>query len=433
MAPVDPAPNPPRRMGPRPLGLHLATAVTTWLNCATALPLSSSGLRGSSPRNGAVAGLPWHPSLRDQAAALGRELAGADPEAFGRAVVREVRLRLDELDRGISRYRHHPYRRDLSAPAAVWRQGTTRLLDYGSGASDAAAPLLVVPSLVNRGYILDLWAGRSLMRSLAAAGFRPFLVDWDAPGPAERAFGLTAYIAGRLGAALDHVMALTGRRPVLIGYCMGGLLALALARIRPGDVAGLVLLATPWDFHADKAELGRGVARAIAPSLPLFERIGAVPTDLLQGLFAALDPFLVVRKFRAFARLDPDSERAREFVALEDWLNDGVPMAAPVARECLLGWYGENTPARGEWQVAGQAIRPEEVTVPALVVVPEQDRIVPPPSARRLAQSIEGATVVTAPFGHIGMVASNRAPVELWPEIVAWLAGRLATPKPAGL
>lgn len=433
MARVDPAPNSPPRMGPRPLGLHLVTAVTTWLNSANALPLSNSGLLGSNPRNGRAARLTWHPSLREQAAALDRELAGVDPEALGRAVVREVRVRLDELERGISCYRRHPYRRDLATPPTAWREGTTRLLDYGHGDAHAAAPLLVVPSLINRGYILDLWAGRSLMRSLADAGFRPFLVDWDAPGPAERAFDLTAYIAGRLGAALDHVVAATGRRPVVIGYCMGGLLALALAQTRQRDVAGLVLLATPWDFHAEKAALGRGVARAIAPWLPLFDRIGALPTDLLQALFFTLDPFLVIRKFRAFARLDPDSDRAREFVALEDWLNDGVPLAAPVARECLLGWYGENTPARGKWQVAGQVIRPEEIAVPTLVVVPEQDRIVPPPSARSLAQSIRGATVLTPPFGHIGMVASSRAPAELWPEIAAWLTGRLATPKPAGL
>src|SRR3546814_10267711 len=48
-----------------------------------------------------------------------------------------------------------------------------------------------------------------------------------------------------------------------------------------------------------------------------------------------LDPQLVVRKFLAFGRLDAASRKAEEFVALEDWLNDGVPLAAPVARECL--------------------------------------------------------------------------------------------------
>src|SRR3546814_13388537 len=80
---------------------------------------------------------------------------------------------------------------------------------------------------------------------------------------------------------------------------------------------------------------------------------GALHVDLLQGLFNAFDPFLVERKFAAFGTLDPDSAKARHFVALEDWLNDGVPLAASVARECLVGWYGRNTPARGAWRIGG--------------------------------------------------------------------------------
>ena len=67
-------------------------------------------------------------------------------------------------------------------------------------------------------------------------------------------------------------------------------------------------------------------------------------------LLLGLDPFGVAAKYRAFARLRQDSERARLFVALEDWLNDGIPLAAPVARECMAGWYGGNTPARGAWR-----------------------------------------------------------------------------------
>ena len=40
------------------------------------------------------------------------------------------------------------------------------------------------------------------------------------------------------------------------------------------------------------------------------------------------------------------------FVALEDWLNDGVPLPAPVARQCLAGWYGRNEPGRLAWRIA---------------------------------------------------------------------------------
>ena len=53
--------------------------------------------------------------------------------------------------------------------------------------------MLVVPSLINRAYILVLAPGRSALRWLAAQGLRPILMDWGAPGPAEARFGLETY------------------------------------------------------------------------------------------------------------------------------------------------------------------------------------------------------------------------------------------------
>ncbi len=45
---------------------------------------------------------------------------------------------------------------------------------------------------------------------------------------------------------------------------------------------------------------------------------------------------------------------------LEDWLNDGAPLAGPTARECLVGWYGDNLPGTGKWVVGGKRIVPSQ-------------------------------------------------------------------------
>jgi len=66
---------------------------------------------------------------------------------------------------------------------------------------------------------------------------------------------------------------------------------------------------------------------------------------VLRALFFSLDPGLAERKFCSFATWE--TGRAEDFVALEDWLNDGIPLAGPIARDCLFGWYGANTPVRG--------------------------------------------------------------------------------------
>ena len=402
------------RQGPRPLPFHLAAAMLAWTTSLAALPLLKSALPT------------WKGELREKANDLAVELARVKPEEIAAAVAAEAAQRLATFLDGLAAYRRHAYRRHASQVPVLWQEGSTRLLDYGTAGD--GLPVLVVPSLINRAYILDLAEGRSFMRFLAGEGFRPFLIDWDAPGETERGFSLDDYIAGRLSGALDQVRAATGRKPVVLGYCMGGLLALGLARLRVGDLAGLALLATPWDFHAERPEQAL-LLGALAPYLePLLDLLAELPVDAIQALFASLDPGLALRKFLDFARLDPASERARQFVALEDWLNDGVPMAAAVARECVVGWYGENRTGRGQWRIAGHLDDPGRLTLPALAVIPHQDRIVPPGSALALANALPNVQVLRPPTGHIGMMAGGRAEGEVWRPVASWLSCAAARP-----
>ncbi len=312
---------------------------------------------------------------------------------------------------GIAAYRRHPYQRMLADPPVLWSDGSSRLLDYGG---DGPA-VLFVPSLVNRAYVLDLAPGRSMLRWLAARGVRPLLLDWGWPEAVERHFTLSDYVDTRLLAAMA---ALPGP-VVLAGYCMGGLLALAAAQLRPDRVAALALLATPWDFHAAPTLPPEAMLRNLPPLLPG----GTLPIDAMQALFALQTPGAVAAKFRAFARLDQDSTAARIFVAIEDWLADGVPLAALVAHECLAGWYGANTPANGAWRVGGKIIDPAVLRLPTLVALPAADRVVPPESAEKLAALIPDAIQIKLALGHVGMVAGSRAETLLWKKLLDWLRG----------
>lgn len=398
-------PRNPRDQGPRPLFIHLALQMTSLLGSMAALPLLKSA---------------W-PSLKGPFSSLAPELANASLEAFDLAVAREAERRILEFQKGVAAWRSHPYRRAPADAKIVWSEGTTRLLDYGG--SGVKGGVLLVPSLVNRAYILDLAPGKSLIRYLVEAGHRVFLVDWDQPGEAERDFGLSDYVAGRLERAFRQAVRCHGGKLAVAGYCMGGLLALALAQRRPEAVTKLALLAAPWDFHADRAEHALLLA-SLRPWLqPMLEFWGEMPLDMLQGLFAMLDPDLASRKFRAFAKLDAASPEAQSFVALEDWLNDGVPLTKKVALETLFGWYGLNQPFKGAWEIAGRKVSPQEVTCPALVVVPGEDRIVPPPQARAAALQLPNAKLLELKAGHIGMMAGGKAWEKLYRPFSQWLSG----------
>ena len=399
------APHPDRRLAPRPLPAHLASAMLLWLSSRAALPALRSALPPSSrPARSLLA--------------LAREIDGPGYPAAARALDRAITADAEAFLAGLEAYRRHPYRRPREAAPVRWREGATRLLDYGSG---GGLPVLVVPSLINRFHVLDLLPERSFLRHLAGAGLRPLVVDWGAPGRAEQGFRLEDYIAGRLEAAFAAALGLAGEPVAILGYCMGGLLALALALRRRRQVASLVLFATPWDFHADR----RRQARLLAAVADCLSRpgglVGTWPIELIQFLFFLLDPFLAQRKFRRFAQLDPEGEEARSFVALEDWINDGVPLAAAVAEECARSWYGENEPGRGLWRVAGEPMRPAALDCPSLLVLPARDRIVPPRSAAALAAALPAAGVLRPPLGHIGMMAGARAPSLLWSPVADWL------------
>jgi polyhydroxyalkanoate synthase len=402
---MEGGPGPMRRRGPRPLLLHLTLAM---LKSSVSLAASANSNSAWPNWSGAAAA--------EQAAAIAAALSGREG-AFPQAVLAEALRQDRELIAGIAAYRRHPWRRDLPEVPSIWAEGGSRLLDFAGQGGNPGPTVLFVPSLVNRAVVLDLAPGHSMMRFLAAAGLRVRLLDWGWPGELERGFTLTDYIAGRLERALTAIEG----KVVLAGYCMGGLLAVAAAQRRPDRVAALALLATPWDFHAADAEGAAAMARLLPLLQPVMALADTLPVDALQMLFALLDPYGIAAKYRSFARLDQDSDRARMFVALEDWLNDGVPLAAPVARECLGGWYGANTPGRGIWRVAGLAVDPAAVDMPSFVAVPARDRIVPPESARPLASLIPGARLHQPTAGHIGMAAGSTAEAALWRPFLEWV------------
>jgi hypothetical protein len=99
-------------------------------------------------------------------------------------------------------------------------------------------------------------------------------------------------------------------------------------------------------FPGRQRAYARFVASLAEPTELAFGALGQVPTDMLQTLFFLADPQLAMRKFSRFAGLDPASPEALNFVATEDWLNDGVPLALPTARECFGGWYGAESAGR---------------------------------------------------------------------------------------
>jgi polyhydroxyalkanoate synthase len=103
-------------------------------------------------------------------------------------------------------------RKPYDAPCDPQQFGRYRQSFHGEG------PLvLVVPSLINRFYVLDILPEHSFLRHLAKQGVRPVVVDWGTPGRQERHFDLTDYVAGRLEGAFAAATRIAGAPIGVVG------------------------------------------------------------------------------------------------------------------------------------------------------------------------------------------------------------------------
>lgn len=408
-----PAQAPACRLGPRPLPLHLMTALYASLSLPVVwrnLKNASASLRpnkNAEPlqklQNLLVENLSL-PALENIFDAALRDIAFSDAHYF--------------LS-GVRQYQTCPLKRRLPEAPVIWQEGHTKLRDYAPHLPSATS-ILVIPSLINRYHILDLDSDQSFLRFLVAHHLRPLLVDWDTPDETERHFTLDALMAHRLMPILAFILQETGQAPHIMGYCMGGLLALALATLGKTAIRSISLLATPWDFGVTSLpDMLRQEAM-----LRLIRESGFMPVDMIQSLFALQQPLQTFRKFRDFGRrmeAGMADDDVRRFVLVEDWLNDGVPLAAPVALACLRKWYGQNAPMKGTWSVGGQTIDPRRITIPSCVVIPRQDRVVSPAAAKPLATLLPDCFVLEPDTGHIGMMASRRANAIMWQPFLEWI------------
>ena len=271
---------------------------------------------------------------------------------------------------------------------AVARVAGASLRDHGGD----GPPVILVPSLINPPHVLDLDDETSLAAALGAAGQQVLLVDWGLASDRSN-LGISEHVEGLLLPLLDAV----GEPPTLVGYCLGGTMAMAAAQLAP--VRALATLAAPWHFARYPDASRAALARLWEQSAGASEQLGALPMEVLQAGFWALDPERTVKKFAEFSRLDPVSDQARRFVVLEDWANEGEPLPLPAARELFETLYRDDASGSGQWTIGNQRIR-ERPGVPALHLVAGEDRIVPPESAP------DGDQVVIA-SGHVGMIVGR--------------------------
>jgi polyhydroxyalkanoate synthase len=320
----------------------------------------------------------------------------------------------------------------------VFSENKWKLLRYRPRPEGLAfkTPVLLVPSLINRHYVLDLMPGKSFAEHLVAQGFDVLCVDWGTPGDEDRFVTFDDVVDGYLGRAIRRAaLGAPDEKVHVLGYCMGGSLAAIHAAAHPEHVASFVGLAAPIRFR-DDGILSRWTNARGFDVDAVVRGTGNVPWQLMQSAFHLIRPTLNLSKAVTLLDRAWNDEFLDGFLALETWGNDNVSLPGAFYQRYIRDLYQEDQLVAGRLMLRGRRVDLRQLTCPTLAVTFEHDAIVPAASAAALMEHVGASDKqhVHLPGGHVGAVVSKHAAKTLWPQLVAFFAQRevrLPTPAPA--
>jgi polyhydroxyalkanoate synthase len=114
--------------------------------------------------------------------------------------------------------------------AVVLRTPVFELIQYRPVTPAARQiPLLLVPPVINKFYVMDLAPGRSMVEYLVGRGLQVFMISWRNPDARHAKWDLNTYGEAIVG-AMDAAARITGsEQTVLAGACSGGIIAAMVA------------------------------------------------------------------------------------------------------------------------------------------------------------------------------------------------------------
>jgi polyhydroxyalkanoate synthase len=293
----------------------------------------------------------------------------------------------------------------------------------------AGLPLLLVPSMINRWYVLDLRKGASMADALVRAGIDTWCLDWGTPEDEDRYLAWDDVLA-RLARMVRAVRRETGAPKVgILGYCMGATLSTIHTALEPDSVAALVNLAGPIDFsHAgflgEMTDARYFDAEAIGAA-------GNMSSQMMQSGFVALRPTTTIAKWVGFLDRAHDPKARESFEALEAWAGDNIPFPGAAYATYIGDLYQKNLLVKGQHHVRGRRADLKNIRCPVMTVVADRDAICPPAAATALNDGVSSTDkeVLTVAGGHVGAVVGGKAPKVLYPALGAWFNKRLAQPR----
>ena len=306
-------------------------------------------------------------------------------------------------------------------------QGTLKLHHYLPLADSVyRVPVLIVTSLVNQPYILDLVPGQSMVEYLLRQGFDVYLIEWGRPRREHKNLTLEDLVLQRLPECIARVQEDSGEHDVsVIGYCVGGLLSVLYAALdSKGPLANLVCMAAP--VNSDGLESLKAWMGPDFDEEALIEQFGNVPADWVQNSLRALRPFGKLAGAMSLLNNIDKEDTVKSSLRMGKWETDNIPFPGGVFRQMVNDFLRGNKLVKGEWMIGGRRVDAGRIRVPFLHLLAQDDHITPYASSRDLLRLVGSADKqeLIVKGGHVGLVAGRGAELRMWPALDDWLARR---------
>jgi len=271
-------------------------------------------------------------------------------------------------------------------------------------------PLLMVPPVINKFYIMDIAPGRSMIEYFVQQGQQVFVISWRNPQARHRDWGFDAY-GGAIVEALDAVQKIAGTDSAhVLATCSGGILAAMtaahLAEIGEGDrIAGLTLAVTVLDETRAGFAAAAMSDRAAQAAIRVSRRKGYLDGRDMAEIFAWLRPTDLV--WRYWVNNYVQGRKPAPFDVLF-WNADTTRMSAALHRDMVLMGLSNALVTPGAVSMLGSPVDLASITSDAYVIGGVADHISPWQATYRSARLLgsKDNRYVLSTSGHIAALVN---------------------------
>jgi len=304
-------------------------------------------------------------------------------------------------------------------------------------AHDAAAPpVLLVPPLAAPTSCFDLRRGCSLAEHLLAAGRRPYVIDYGPIAYGDRNLGIEHWVDEVIPRAIEAVAAdagAEGGEVQLVGWCLGGIMALLATAGGAQPVRSVAVVASPFDVTQvpmvaplrPLANLAGGGVGTLA-----YKALGGAPAPLVKRMYrlAGFDKY-VMKPLTLAANLD-DRDFLAQVEAVDEFMRNMLAYPGRTFGQIYHRFLRRNDLADGRIELGGRTLDLADVRVPVLSIAGEDDGIAPRQAVHHVADLLANAPevrIATAPGGHLGVLTGRAARRTTWRLLDDFLAATAET------